>query len=134
MEGLTELVKVPEGKPFILHPGLFVLGTTIERVRVPDFLVSRVEGRSSLGRLAVAVHATAGFVDPGFEGQLTLELSNVGHVPVKLWPGMRICQLVFHELKSRCTRPYGGKLRHSKYQGQHGPVASRLDCDPTPGR
>lgn len=128
LRDITEVVHVPNEEAFILHPGLFALGTTIERVAVPNFLVARVEGRSSLGRLAVVVHATAGFIDPGFEGQVTLELSNLGHVPVKLYPGMRICQLVFHEMRSPCSRPYGPG-RGSKYHGQEGPVESRLDQD-----
>nr|WP_269744692.1 dCTP deaminase [Plesiocystis pacifica] len=106
----------------------FALGTTLERVRVPADLVARVEGRSSIGRLAVVVHATAGFIDPGFEGQITLELSNLGRCAVKLYPGMRISQIVFHEMKSPAERPYGA-ARGSKYQGQEGPVASRIGKD-----
>ncbi|MFC7129015.1 dCTP deaminase [Haloferax chudinovii] len=120
---------VPEGDDFILHPGDFVLGTTKERVEIPADLLATVEGRSSLGRLAVVIHATAGIVDPGYEGQITLELSNLGTAPVALTPGMRISQLVFTEMKSPADRPYGVE-RGSKYQGQRGPQASRLSSDP----
>ncbi|WP_380676216.1 dCTP deaminase [Salinigranum sp. GCM10025319] len=126
-EYVTETV-VEEGNEFILHPGDFVLGTTKERVEVPPDLVAQVEGRSSLGRLAVVVHATAGFIDPGFRGKITLELSNLGTAPVALTPGMRISQLVFTELKSPSTRPYGAE-RGSKYQDQAGPQASRIGGD-----
>ncbi|WP_318570241.1 dCTP deaminase [Salinigranum marinum] len=119
---------VDEGNEFILHPGDFVLGTTKERVEVPPDLVAQVEGRSSLGRLAVVVHATAGFIDPGFRGKITLELSNLGTAPVALTPGMRISQLVFTEMKSPATRPYGTE-RGSKYQDQTGPQASRIGGD-----
>jgi len=127
-EGYTETVRVDEGDGFILHPGEFVLGSTLEWVRLPDDLVARVEGRSSIGRLAVVVHATAGFIDPGFEGRITLELSNLGRVAVKLYPGMRISQLVFHEMTRPADRPYGPE-RGSKYFGQEGPVASRIGDD-----
>lgn len=113
---------------YVLHPGNFVLGTTLERVEIPDDLIAHVEGRSSLGRLAIVVHATAGIVDPGYEGQITLELSNLGKVPVKLTPGMRISQLTFTELKNRAELPYGEE-RGSKYQGQTGPQASRIEGD-----
>ena len=112
----------------ILHPGDFVLGTTKEHVEIPHDLVAAVEGRSSLGRLAVIVHATAGWIDPGYHGEITLELSNLGAAPVALTPGMRVCQLVFTELKSRATRPYG-EQRGSKYQDQKGPTASRIQED-----
>jgi dCTP deaminase len=124
----TDAVRIPDGDAFILHPGEFALGHTLERVRVPDDLVARVEGRSSIGRLAVVVHATAGFIDPGFDGQITLELSNLGRLPVKLYPGMRISQVVFHTMTSPSERPYGVG-RGSKYQGQKGPVASRVADD-----
>lgn len=124
----TESVKIEEGSAFILHPGEFALGSTLERVRIPPDLVARVEGRSSIGRLAIVVHATAGFIDPGFEGQITLELSNLGRLPVKLYPGMRISQVVLHTLVSPAERPYGPE-RGSKYQGQGGPVASRIQSD-----
>jgi dCTP deaminase len=117
-----------EDGEFILHPGDFVLGTTIERVELPPDLIAHVEGRSSLGRLAIVVHATAGIVDPGYHGQVTLELSNLGSAPVALTPGMRISQLTFTELKSPAERPYGEE-RGSKYQGQSGPQASRIQHD-----
>jgi dCTP deaminase len=124
---VTETV-VDDDDEFVLHPGDFVLGTTKERVEIPPDLVAQVEGRSSLGRLAVVVHATAGFIDPGFSGKITLELSNLGKVPVALTPGMRISQLVFTELSSRAERPYGEE-RGSKYQDQDGPQASRIRGD-----
>jgi dCTP deaminase len=124
---VTETV-VDDDDEFVLHPGDFVLGTTKERVEIPPDLVAQVEGRSSLGRLAVVVHATAGFIDPGFSGKITLELSNLGKVPVALTPGMRISQLVFTELSSRAERPYGEE-RGSKYQDQDGPEASRIRGD-----
>ena len=113
---------------FVLHPGDFVLGTTKERVAIPADLIAHVEGRSSLGRLAIVVHATAGIVDPGYEGQITLELSNLGTAPVALTPDMRIAQLTFTELTSPAERPYGAE-RGSKYQGQKGPQASRIEHD-----
>ncbi len=125
VEGYTETIDVPDGDAFVLQPGEFALGSTMERVRVPPDLVARVEGRSSIGRLAVVVHATAGFIDPGFEGQITLELGNLGRCAVKLYPGMRLSQIVFHQLTSPAMRPYGPD-RKSKYQGQGGPVPSRI--------
>ncbi|GAB7008221.1 dCTP deaminase [Halorubrum trueperi] len=127
-EYVTE-TRVPEGDEFILHPGDFVLGTTTERVEIPDDLVAHVEGRSSLGRLAIVVHATAGLCDPGYKGQITLELSNLGTAPVALSPGMRVSQLTFTELSSPADRPYGAE-RGSKYQDQDGPQASRIGDDP----
>ena len=127
-EAATERITIDDGEAFVLHPGDFALGATLETVRVPNDLVARVEGRSSLGRLAIVVHATAGFIDPGFEGQITLELSNLGRCAVKLYPGMRISQVVFHTLTSPAERPYG-PARGSKYQGQRGPVASRISKD-----
>jgi dCTP deaminase len=120
---------VPEGGEFVLHPGDFVLGTTRERVEIPPDLVAHVEGRSSLGRLAIVVHATAGLADPGYHGQITLELSNLGNAPVSLTPGMRISQLTFTELSSPAQRPYGAE-RGSKYQNQDGPQASLIGDDP----
>jgi dCTP deaminase len=113
---------------FILHPGDFILASTIERVEIPPDLVGTLEGRSSLGRLAVAVHSTAGFLDPGFQGQITLELSNLGTSPVALQPGMRIGQIVLTELRTPATRPYGEE-RGSKYQNQSGPETSRIGED-----
>ena len=126
-EYVTE-TRVEEGEEFVLHPGDFVLGTTIERVAIPEDLIAHVEGRSSLGRLAVVVHATAGLADPGFRGKITLELSNLGTAPVALTPGMRVSQLTFTELSSPAERPYGPE-RGSKYQDQSGPQASRVQDD-----
>ncbi|HEX2671487.1 MAG TPA: dCTP deaminase [Polyangiaceae bacterium] len=124
----TERVTVPEGSAFILHPGEFVLGSTMERVTIPPDLVARVDGRSSVGRLAIVVHATAGFIDPGFEGEITLELSNIGRIPVRLYPGMRIAQVVFQLMTSPAERPYG-RARGSHYHEQEGPQASRISLD-----
>jgi len=124
---VRETVVAPD-EEFILHPGDFVLGTTHERVEIPDDLIAHVQGRSSLGRLAVVVHATAGVVDPGYRGQITLELSNLGTAPVALTPGMRISQLIFTELRTPAKRPYGNE-RGSKYQDQAGPQASRIGND-----
>jgi dCTP deaminase len=128
LESYTSGLEIKDGEPFVLHPGEFVLGSTIERVTIPKDLVARVEGRSSFGRLAVVVHATAGFIDPGFEGQITLELSNLGRCAVLLYPGTRISQIVFHTMTSPSERPYG-HARGSKYQGQTGPVMSRVHRD-----
>lgn len=123
---LMETIHVAEGDAFILHPGEFVLGTTTEAIGLPDDLVARVEGKSSLGRLGLLIHATAGFVDPGWpRGQITLELSNVATLPIKLWPGMKIGQLSFHRLDAPAERPYGHPELNSKYVGQSGPVASQ---------
>jgi dCTP deaminase len=127
-DDLHEEYIAKEGEPFVLHPGDFVLGNTMERVTIPSDLVARVEGRSSLGRLAILVHATAGFIDPGFEGQITLELANLGRVPVLLHPGSRVSQIVLHEMKSPAERPYG-PARGSKYQSQMGPTATRVKFD-----
>ena len=124
----VEETVVGEDEEFILHPGDFVLGTTHERVAIPDDLIAHVEGRSSLGRLAIVVHATAGLADPGFQGHITLELSNLGTAPVALTPGMRISQLTFTELKTPADRPYG-EGRGSKYQDQSGPQASKIQGD-----
>ncbi|MCA9529064.1 MAG: dCTP deaminase [Myxococcales bacterium] len=128
LDRYTTVVDIPDGDAFIMHPGEFALGSTVEVVRIPSDLVARVEGRSSIGRLAIVVHATAGFIDPGFEGQITLELSNLGRCAVKLYPGMRISQLVLHTMTSPAERPYG-PARGSKYQHQRGPVPSRLHTD-----
>jgi len=124
----VQRIDIEEGEGFVLQPGEFALGATLERVRVPSDLVARVEGRSSIGRIAIVVHATAGFIDPGFDGEITLELSNLGRCAVKLYPGMRISQVVFHTMTSPAERPYGIE-RGSKYQGQTGPVPSRLAVD-----
>ena len=123
---LMEAVTVADDQPFILHPGEFVLGTTIERLTLPDDIVARLEGKSSLGRLGLLIHSTAGFVDAGWtDGQITLELSNVAPLPIKLWPGMKIGQLSFLQMDAPAERPYGHPALNSKYQGQSGPVASR---------
>ena len=124
-EELTELVEVPEGEAFILHPGEFVLGSTLERLTLPDDLVSRLEGKSSLGRLGLLIHSTAGFIDPGWDGHVTLELSNVANLPITIYPGMKIGQLSFMELSEPADKPYGAVGVGSKYQGQRGPTPSR---------
>jgi dCTP deaminase len=125
MEDLTELVEAIGDEPFILHPGEFVLGTTVERVTIPDYLVGRLEGKSSLGRLGLLIHSTAGFVDPGFRGHLTLELSNVANLPITLYPGMKIGQISLFRMSSPAENPYGSKLLGSKYLDQVGPTPSR---------
>src|SRR6478609_10412185 len=125
MENLTELVKVEDEEPFVLHPGEFVLGQTLERVRLPDDLVARLEGKSSLGRLGLLIHSTAGFVDAGWDGHLTLELSNVANLPIALYPGMKIGQISFFEMTTAAEHPYGSAEKGSKYQGQRGPTPSR---------
>jgi dCTP deaminase len=125
MEDLTELVEVPDGRPFILHPGEFVLGQTLERVRLPDDLVARLEGKSSLGRLGLLIHSTAGFVDAGFEGNLTLELSNVANLPITIYLGMPIGQISFMRMDGPVESPYGSRETGSKYQGQAEPTPSR---------
>ena len=122
---LTRLVAVDPAEAFVLHPGEFVLGSTYEKVTLPDDIAARVEGKSSLGRLGLLTHATAGFVDPGFTGHVTLELSNVATLPIKLWPGMKIGQLCFVQLTSPAEHPYGSARPGSHYQGQRGPTASR---------
>ncbi|HZO96531.1 MAG TPA: dCTP deaminase [Gaiellaceae bacterium] len=123
-EELTELVEVTD-EPFILHPGEFVLGSTLERVRLPGDLVARLEGKSSLGRLGLLIHSTAGFIDPGFDGHVTLELSNVANLPITIYPGMKIGQVSFMELSEPAASPYGSGAIGSKYQGQKGPTPSR---------
>jgi dCTP deaminase len=122
---LTELVEVANDTSFILHPGEFVLGSTYEVVQLPDDLAARLEGKSSLGRLGLLTHSTAGFIDPGFSGHVTLELSNVATLPITLWPGMKIGQLCFFRLSSKSEHPYGSEKYGSRYQGQRGPTASR---------
>jgi dCTP deaminase len=122
---LTRLIEVKPDEPFILHPGEFVLGSTYEQVTLPDDIAARLEGKSSLGRLGLLTHSTAGFIDPGFTGHVTLELSNVATLPIKLWPGMKIGQLCFFRLTSPAERPYGSADYASRYQGQRGPTASR---------
>ncbi|TCC11484.1 dCTP deaminase [Kribbella soli] len=122
---LTRLVEPEGGEPFILHPGEFVLGSTYELVTLPDDVAARLEGKSSLGRLGLLTHSTAGFIDPGFSGHVTLELSNVATLPIKLWPGMKIGQLCFFRLSSPAEHPYGSSKYGSRYQGQRGPTPSR---------
>ncbi|BDZ41620.1 dCTP deaminase [Paraoerskovia sediminicola] len=122
---LTRLVEVDGDEPFILHPGEFVLGSTYEAVTLPDDVAARLEGKSSLGRLGLLTHSTAGFIDPGFSGHVTLELSNVATLPITLWPGMKIGQMCFFRLSSPSEHPYGSSVYGSRYQGQRGPTASR---------
>jgi dCTP deaminase len=126
MEGLTELVQPEPDEPFILHPGEFVLGQTLERVTLPDDLVARLEGKSSLGRLGLLIHSTAGFVDSGFSGNLTLELSNVANLPITIYEGMPIGQISFMRMDGPVERPYGSRENRSKYQGQAEPTPSRF--------
>jgi dCTP deaminase len=122
---LTELVEIKEDGVFMLHPGEFVLGSTLERVALPNDLVARLEGKSSLGRLGLLIHSTAGFVDAGWNGHLTLELSNVANLPITLYPGMKIGQISFLRMTTPADTPYGSDKIGSKYQGQRGPTASR---------
>lgn len=122
---LTREVRPGPDEPFILHPGEFVLGSTYEVVTLPDDVAARLEGKSSLGRLGLLTHSTAGFIDPGFSGHVTLELSNVASLPIKLWPGMKIGQLCFFQLSSPAQNPYGSAKYGSRYQGQRGPTPSR---------
>jgi dCTP deaminase len=122
---LTRLVEAPPDGPFILHPGEFALGSTVECVTLPDDIAARLEGKSSLGRLGLLTHSTAGFIDPGFTGHVTLELSNVATLPIKLWPGMKIGQMCFFRLSSPAEKPYGFGATGSRYQGQRGPTPSR---------
>ena len=122
---LTSLVEPAGDEPFVLHPGEFVLGSTYEAVGLPDDLAGRLEGKSSLGRLGLLTHSTAGFIDPGFSGHITLELSNVANLPITLWPGMKIGQLCLFRLSSPAEHPYGSSAVGSRYQGQLGPTPSR---------
>ncbi len=124
-EELNELVEVPEGQALILHPGEFVLGSTMEQVSLPADLVARLEGKSSLGRLGLLIHSTAGFVDAGFQGHLTLELSNVANLPITVYPEMKIGQISFLTMTTAADNPYGSKEAGSKYQNQRGPTPSR---------
>jgi len=124
-EDLTELVEVSETQPFVLHPGEFVLGSTLERVRLPEDLVARLEGKSSLGRLGLLIHSTAGFIDPGWDGHVTLELSNVANLPITIYPGMKIGQISFMQMTEPAATPYGASELGSKYKGQKGPTPSR---------
>jgi dCTP deaminase len=124
-DDLTELIEPDGDDPFVLHPGEFVLGSTLEIVTLPDDLAGRLEGKSSLGRLGLLTHSTAGFIDPGFTGHITLELSNVANLPITLWPGMKIGQLCLFRLSSAAEHPYGSAVYGSRYQGQRGPTPSR---------
>jgi dCTP deaminase len=124
-ENLTELIEIGPDDVFILHPGEFVLGSTAERVGVPHDMVARIEGKSSLGRLGVVIHSTAGFIDPGFNGHITLELSNAATLPITLYPGMKIGQVSFLRMTTPADHPYGSSKIGSKYQGQRGPTPSR---------
>ena len=125
LSDLTEPVEASDDDPFILHPGDFVLGSTLERIALPDDLVARLEGKSSLGRLGLLIHSTAGFVDAGFDGQITLELSNVASLPITLYPGMRVGQVSFMQMSTPADNPYGSGAIGSKYQGQVGPRPSQ---------
>ena len=124
-DGLTSLMAVPDGEPFVLHPGEFVLASTLEVVSLGDQLAAHLDGKSSLGRIGLLTHSTAGFIDPGFSGHITLELSNVANLPITLWPGMKIGQLCVFRLSSPAEHPYGSAIYGSRYQGQRGPTASR---------
>jgi dCTP deaminase len=126
MQDLTELITVDEDEPFVLHPGEFVLGQTLERVTLPDDLAARLDGKSSLGRMGLLIHSTAGFVDPGWKGNLTLELSNVANLPITIYYGMPIGQISFMRMDLAVERPYGSDETGSKYQGQAEPTPSRF--------
>lgn len=125
LSDLTEPIEASDSKPFILHPGEFVLGSTLERIALPDDLVARLEGKSSLGRLGLLIHSTAGFVDAGWDGQITLELSNVASLPITLYPGMKVGQVSFMQMTTPADNPYGSGVIGSKYQGQVGPRPSQ---------
>ncbi len=132
--GMTDLIEVADGDPFVLHPGEFVLGSTHERITLADDVVARLEGKSSLARLGLVIHSTAGFVDAGFDGEVTLELSNVATLPILLYPEMKIAQFAFFALDKPAERPYGHGASGSKYQGQSGPTVSRYHLNElTPG-
>jgi dCTP deaminase len=122
---LTEPVEIPEDGVFMLHPGEFVLGSTLERIAVPDDMVSRIDGKSSLGRLGLIIHSTAGFIDPGFDGHITLELTNIATLPITLYPAMKVGQVSFMRMTTSADNPYGKGATGSKYQGQRGPTPSR---------
>jgi dCTP deaminase len=128
-EDLTTAVSATGGQPFILHPGEFVLGSTLEVVALADDIVARLEGKSSLGRIGLLIHSTAGFIDPGFKGQVTLELSNVANLPIAIYPGMKIGQISFYQMSTPADSPYGSPGAGSKYQGQSGPTPSRIHHD-----
>jgi len=132
-EKLTKSVSVTDDDPFILHPGEFVLGSTLEVIGLADDIVARLEGKSSLGRIGLLIHSTAGFIDPGFKGQVTLELSNVANLPIAIYPGMKIGQVSFYQLSTVADHPYGSPGAGSKYEGQRGPTPSRAHRDFTGG-
>ncbi|WP_411708978.1 dCTP deaminase [Corynebacterium sp. LaCa116] len=125
MPDLTSEVEVADGDAFVLHPGEFVLGATLEKFTLPVNLAGRLEGKSSLGRLGLLTHSTAGFIDPGFSGHITLELSNTANLPITLWPGMKVGQLAIFQMSSPAEAPYGSGALGSKYQGQRGPTPSK---------
>ena len=129
LESYMEEITIDKNKPFIIHPGEFTLATTYETVKLPDDIVARVEGRSSIGRLGITMHVTAGYIDPGFEGKITLEISNIGKMPVALYPQQRVCQIVFETMTTPAAKPYGHKSRDSKYMGQNGPQVSKIKQD-----
>ena len=128
-EDLTKIVEVPPGEPFVLHPGEFVLGATLERVTLGNDVVARLEGKSSLGRIGLLIHSTAGFVDPGFDGHLTLELSNVASLPIAIYPGMKLGQISYYLMTTEAENPYGSSEAGSRYQGQRGPTPSKVHQD-----
>lgn len=128
-EDLTDLIEIKDHNPFILHPGEFALGSTLERVALPDDIVARLEGKSSLGRLGLLIHSTAGFIDPGWDGHLTLELSNVANLPITIYYGMKIGQISFLTTTTPVLHPYGSKKIRSRYQKQKGPTPSRFYLD-----
>ena len=129
MEEYMETIYSNDDEPFIIHPNEFALATTNEYVEIPSDLVARVEGRSSIGRLGVTMHVTAGFIDPGFKGKITLEISNIGSLPVALYPGQRVCQIVFETMTTPANKPYCHTDRGSKYMGQLNPVSSKIKDD-----
>ncbi len=129
VDNFMELIELKKSQSLIVHPREFVLGTTVERVKIPNHLVARLEGRSSLGRIGIVIHSTAGYVDPGFEGFLTLEISNLANIPVALYPNMKICQISFHVLSEEPRVTYGQRQLKSKYQNQKGPTASQIFKD-----
>jgi len=129
LESYMESFYIEEGKPFIIHPREFALATTYETVKLPSDLVARVEGRSSMGRLGITMHVTAGYIDPGFHGKITLEISNIGKMPVALYTGQRVCQIVFETMTSPSEKPYGHPDRDSKYMGQKRPITSKIKQD-----
>jgi dCTP deaminase len=129
LESYMESFYLEEDEPFIIHPGEFALATTYETVKLPGDLVARVEGRSSMGRLGITMHVTAGYIDPGFQGKITLEISNIGKMPVALYTGQRVCQIVFETMTSPSEKPYGHPDRDSKYMGQERPITSKIKHD-----